>query len=539
MRSLRYHVPPPRPLVPQEVTTTLCIFGASPAGITAAIQARQLGHAVELCIPSSWLGGLTSGGLSNTDIGNKGAIGGLAREFYRRVGAHYGIAEEWRFEPHVAEQVFTTWLAEYGVVPRFDQHLAGAEVRAGRIAAAHFESGLCVRAELFIDASYEGDLLAAAGVSFATGRESNGTYGEILNGVQVRETHQFDLPIDPWRVPGQPASGLLPGILDEPLGAPGSGDQVIQAYNFRVTATRAPGRLPWPQPEGYDPLDYELLARVLARGWNQVFRKFDRLRGGKVDINNHGPVSTDWIGGSHGFPLASPAEREAIFQGHVRWQQGWFWFLAHDPRVPEGIRAEMNAWGLPADEFTDTGGWPRQLYIREARRMLADVVITEHDCRGRHRASDPIGLGAYGMDSHHGRRLLVDGRVLNEGDVQTSGGRPYPISYRAIVPRRGEATNLLVPVCLSASHIAFGSIRMEPVFMLLGQSAALAAHLALRAGVPVQQVRYEELRPLLEQAGQVVDEDCATNTAYEPEAAPPLESRAPDSTLASVAGKLG
>lgn len=530
MTLLRYHFPPPVDTVPERVETDLCIYGASPAGITAAIQARQLGHRVELCLPSAWLGGLTTGGLSNTDIGNKGSIGGLAREFYRRVGAVYGVTEEWRFEPKVAEQVLGAWLAEHGILPRFRLHLSGAICRDGQILSVHFENGLVVAAGCFIDASYEGDLLAAAGATFTVGREPNATYGEVLNGCQVRETHQFDSPIDPWVVPGQPASGLLPGVSTEPLAAPGTGDRVVQAYNFRVTGTTAADRRPWPQPAGYDPLDYELLARYLATGWNQVFRKFDPIRGHKVDINNHGPVSTDFIGGNHAFPTATPAAREAIFQQHVRWQQGLFWFLAHDPRVPAAIRTEMNRWGLPADEFIETGGWARQLYIREARRLVGDYVITEHDCRGRRQAEDPIGLGAYGMDSHNGRRLLVNGQVLNEGDVQTHGGRPYPISYRAIIPRRGEVTNLLVPVCVSASHIAYGSIRMEPVFMLLGQAAGLAAHLALSANVPVQDVDYTELRKRLEQAGQVMVWNPDQAVHYEPEAPLPPAGPSPAST---------
>jgi hypothetical protein len=340
----------------------------------------------------------------------------------------------------------------------------------------------------------------------------------MLNGVQMRDTHQFEADVDPYIIPGNPSSGLLPGINPGPPAPAGAGDDKVQAYNFRMCLTRAADRLPFPKPDGYDPLDYELLARYLQTGWSELFRKFDPVRGGKTDTNNHGAVSTDYIGGNWDFPAASWKRREEIFQAHVRWQQGLMWFLSNDERVPARWRSAMREWGLAADEFTDTGGWPYQLYIREARRMKNGRVITEHDCLGRACADDPVGLGAYAMDSHNCQRVVVDGFVRNEGDVQVCGFKPYPISYRALTPRHAEAENLLVPVCLAASHIAYGSIRMEPVFMILGQSAALAAHLALEQGCAVQDVPYAGLRRLLDESGQVTVWSEHADARYEPEA---------------------
>jgi hypothetical protein len=288
--------------------------------------------------------------------------------------------------------------------------------------------------------------------------------------------------------------------------------------------------LPFPKPEGYRPEDYELLARYLQAGWSELFKKFDPIRGKKTDTNNHGAVSTDFIGGSWRFPTATWPEREEIFQDHVRWQQGLMWFLTNDARVPDKWRMAMSRWGLAADEFVATGGWPHQLYIREARRLQGDYIITEHDCLGRTVAPDGVGLGTYAMDSHNCQRVLVDGFVRNEGDVQVSGFKPYPISYRAMTPRRLEADNLLVPVCLGASHIGYGSVRMEPVFMILGQSAALAAHLALQHDIAVQDVAYPDLRRLLDAGNQVVSwppgesENETGAILYEPEAPLPKES---------------
>ncbi len=487
----------------ETIRADVCVYGGTAAGVIAAVQAARLGRTVVLLDPAPVVGGMTTGGLSWTDFGNKQAIGGMAREFYRRCGAAYGVDEEWNFEPKVARQVFRGMLLEAGVRVYGRQFLKSVRRKAKRLAQIRMESGLRVDADMFIDATYEGDLMARAGVRYTVGRESNRKYGETLNGVQYRELHQFELPVSPYVIDGDPGSGLLPGIEAAAQEAAGTGDRRIQAYNFRLILTRDPdNRLPFPKPEGYDPREYVLTARYLAAGWKDVFGKFDPIRGGKVDKNNAGATSTDYIGANYAWPTASYIERERIFQAHVRYVSGWFWFLANDPSAPHSVRHEIRLWGLCRDEFEETGGWPYQLYVREARRMVADYVITEHDCRNTRAVPDSVGLGSYGMDSHNCRRYVRDGLVRNEGDVQVAGFPPYPISYRSIVPRRGECENLLVPVCVSASHIAYGSLRMEPVFMVLGQSAAIAADLALTGGHRVQDVPYETLRSRLEEAGQ-------------------------------------
>lgn len=509
--SPRYHTPLPPPDDGFDLSCDLCIYCANAAGVAAAVQAARLGLKVLLFNPARRTGGMSSSGLGFTDFGNKDAIGGLALEFHRRLGAHYGVEAEWRFEPHAAERVFDQMLAEVGVAPRHGHYLAAAETRGGRIVAARFDNGVRVRAACFIDASYEGDLMAAAGVSFVIGREGNLAHGETLNGAQVHDTHQFDRPVDPFVRPGDPTSGLLPGIEAGPEPVVGAGDHRVQAYNFRLCMTRDPAiRVPFPKPAGYDRRWYELLARHLAAGWDEVFWKFDRIRGAKTDTNNHGAVSSDFIGQNHAWPAASHAGRERIFQAHVTYQQGLWWFLANDPAVPPAIRAEAASWGHAGDEFTDTGHWPHQLYVREARRMLGEAVMTEAHCLSRVTCDDPIGLGAYTMDSHNCRRFVRDGRVLNEGDFQVRLPWPYGIGYGAITPRRGECANLLVPVCASATHVAYGSLRMEPVFMILAQSAAAAASLFLRDGLAaVQDVPYAELRRTLLANGQILEWDKA------------------------------
>jgi hypothetical protein len=376
-----------------------------------------------------------------------------------------------------------------------------------RLVSLTTESGLTVTAKIFIDCSYEGDLMARANVSYHVGREDNSVYGETLNGVEVRNSHQFKHATDPYKVPGDPGSGLLPGIDARGPLPNGTGDRRVQAYNFRLCLTQQPeNRLPWEKPEGYDPQDFELLARYIAAGGiNEIYGKFDKLQGNKVDKNNHGAISTDFIGQNWDYPEGDYARREEIFQAHVKWHRGFFWFLCNDERVPRDAREWMSSWGLCRDEFPETGGFSHQLYVREARRMVSDYVATEADCVHARSIEDSVGLGAYNMDSHNCRRFVEDGNVRNDGDVQVPPSGPYAISYRSIVPHAGECPNLLVPVCLGASHIAYGSIRMEPVFMILGQSAALAASLAINESCPsLQELPYERLRPLLEQAGQVL-----------------------------------
>ncbi len=500
--NLRYYFPP-ETVTPQTVSTDVCIYGGTSAGVAAALELSRLGISSVIVHPGTRLGGLSSGGLGWTDIGNKDAIHGLSREFYQRVGAKYGVSEDWTFEPSVALAVFHDMVAEAAVPVYYKAFLDDVEMSGSRITAVKMENGLRVVAGYFIDATYEGDLMAAAGVSYATGRESNSLYGETWNGQQVRPTHQFNYNVSPYVVAGNPASGLLPGI-ETTTPVIGEGDHRVQAYNFRMCLTQVTGnRIPFQKPAGYDRAWYVLLDRYLAAGFTQVFNKFDPVNNGKTDTNNHGAVSTDFIGQNYGWPDGTYQQREEIFQAHVTYQKGLMWFLANDPNVPSAIRTQMSAWGLAVDEFTETGGWPTQLYIREARRMVGDYVITEHDVRSTRLAKDSVGLAAYTMDSHNCRRFVdAAGWVRNEGDVQIGGFSPYPISYRAIVPRVGECTNLAVPVCLSASHIAFGSIRMEPVFMILAQSSACAIAQARTDNRDLRNVDIKALQTTLEIRGQ-------------------------------------
>lgn len=498
----------PAPLAERHVTADLCIYGGTSGGVVAAREAAGRGMRVVLLEPSGRLGGLTAGGLSLTDLGRREygrIVGGLAGQFYRDVGAAYGKEVEWFFEPHVAEEVFEAWIAAAGVRLFRNEFVDRADTAGTKIRALHTRSGLTVEARVFLDASYEGDLMARAGVSYRVGREANSVYGETFNGMQIRD-NRFSHLVDPWMIEGKPGSGLLAGIELGDDYQPGTGDSRIQAYNFRLCLTKSPRlRIPFAQPKNFDPGSFELMRRYLRAGWKDVFGKFDPIRGDKVDMNNHGAVSTDFIGQNHDYPEASYEEREMIFQQHAAYQQGLMWWLANDRDVPEAIRAEMAQWGLCQDEFTGTEGWPHALYVRESRRMLAGLMMAEHHCLGASVAEAPIALAGHGMDSHTCRRVVRGNTLFNEGDVQVHPLKPYPISYQSIVPREEECSNLLVTFCLGATHIAFGSIRMEPVFMVLSQSAAVAAAMAVERDLAVQEVEYATLRRALDEAGQVLE----------------------------------
>ncbi len=486
------------------------VYGGTSAGVVAAVQSARLGKTVVIVHPGKHLGGLTASGLGATDIGNKKAIGGISREFYQRLGKHYGQSESWTFEPHVAEDTYNEMVREEGISVVLEERLdlrSGVETRGRRIVNITMESGRRFAGKMFVDATYEGDLMAKAGVSYHVGRESNLVYGETLNGVQTRNAkyHQFECAIDPYIVPGDASSGLLPGIQAGGPGEEGSGDHRVQAYCFRMCLTNAPdNRLPFPKPDSYDPLRYELLLRYLKAGHWTVLKLSKAMPNQKTDTNNKGAFATDNIGMNYGYPEGDYDTRARIFEEHKNYQQGLMWFLANDPRVPSAFQDEVRQWGLPKDEFIDNGGWPHELYVREARRMVSDYVMTQHDCEGRAEIDDAIGLAAYTMDSHHVQRYVKDGRVWNEGDVEVGGFSPYPIAYRSIRPRRKECENLLVPVCVAASHIAFGSIRMEPVFMVLGQSAATAACMAIDRNVALQDLDVAELQRILRRDGQVL-----------------------------------
>lgn len=491
----------------------VCVYGGNAAGVAAAVSAAEEGKRVVLLHPGAFLGGMTTGGLSYTDIGNTSAIGGFARRLYTSIGHHYHREISWVFEPRVASVELDRVLSASGVFVRLGEYIAYANVKRRRLTEIGMLSGLRVRAQVFIDTTYEGDLMAAAGVPYAVGRESREEFGEEYAGVQVMETHQFDVAVSPYVDAGRRESGLLPmvrPVLDrDHLDAmAGRGDRSVQAYNFRVCmTTNESNRVPFPKPPGYDESHYLLAARWLQETGDDIFTKFDFIAEGKTDTNNHGAVSTDYIGGSHAWPEADYRTRELIFQDHLRYQQGLHWFMANDERVPEPVRREYSRWGLAADEFVESGHWPHQLYVREARRMRGDLVLTEHHCLGRKRAGEPIGLASYQMDSHNCNRLAVGDTVLNEGDVQVKLPAPYPIPYRAIVPPEGTCDNLLVPVALSATHIAYGSVRMEPVFMILGESAAVAACQAIEIGAPVGEISYHHLEKRLRERGQVLESD--------------------------------
>jgi hypothetical protein len=531
-------------------TYDVVIYGATSAGVSAAIQASRMGRSVALVGPDKHIGGLSSGGLGQTDSGDKSVIGGISREFYQRIKRHYDQPSAWTrqqpqqfqgyhsdsdamwgFEPHVAEQVFRGFLDESTVEVFLQEWLdrsAGVSMQADKIESIRMLSGKDFAGRIFIDATYEGDLLAAAGISYTVGREDNSQYGENYNGVHTSIEgrglghHQFVVGVDPFVIPGDPNSGLLPFIDPEGPGHEGQGDTRVQAYNFRMCLTDDPdNRIPFVKPAAYDELWYELLLRNFEAGAQGALAPkpdYTSSSGAvripwinspmpnrKTDTNNQGAVSTDFIGQNYEYPDASYEERTEIIARHKLWQQGIMWTLANHPRVPEKIRHEVARWGLARDEFSDNDHWPHQIYVRESRRMVGHFVLNENHLRGRQAVAQPVGMGSYNIDSHHVQRYVTaDHQVRNEGDIEVSPGAPYPIDYRSLAPKRSECSNLLVPVCISCSHIAYGSVRMEPVFMILGQAAATAASLAIDDEVAVQAVDYSKLRQRLTNDGQIL-----------------------------------
>lgn len=513
------------------------IYGGSSGGVAAAIQTARMGKKAVLIEPTKFLGGLTTGGLGATDIGNKKAIGGISREFYANIFTYYNEAARWKqqtreeyfarrphgntskettmwtFEPHAATEVYDAMLARVKdqVTIVFGERLnlkSGVVKKGPRIVKIVMESGREFEGAMFIDATYEGDLMAKAGVSYHVGREPNAQYGETINGLQMAgaKHHQFVKNVDPYVKPGDPSSGLLWGVTPMPEGKDGDGDKRIQAYNFRMCNTDAPdNRVPFPKPENYDEKQFELLLRNFEAGDERKPWAPTPMPNRKTDTNNNFAFSTDNIGMNYDYPDGDHATRAKIWKAHEDYQKGLMWTLANHPRVPEAIRAYYSQWGLAKDEFADNGHWPRQMYVREARRMIGGYVMSEQNCKRRVIVEDSVGMGAYNMDSHHTQRYVTkEGFARNEGDIQI-GVRPYPISYRSITPKASECTNLLVPICLSASHISYGSIRMEPVFMVMGQSAATAAVLAIENSVTLQKLDYAKLKERLLADGQVLD----------------------------------
>lgn len=519
--------------------TEVVVYGGTSGGVMTAVQVAQMGHEVILIAPHKHLGGMSSSGLGFTDTGNKAVIGGLSREFYQRVYTHYQDTAAWNwqkksnygnrgqgtkaidgdkrtmwiFEPHVAEKLFDNFVKENDIKIYRQEKLDrqnGVAMQNGRIQSVSMLSGKTFCADMFVDATYEGDLMAAAGVSYHVGRESTEKYDEKWNGVQkgvFHHGHHFKSKISPYKEPGVSTSGVLPRISTEDPGKNGSGDKKIQAYCFRTCLTKVDAnKVPIPKPESYDPSQYELLLRVYEHGWRETFRKFDAIPNHKTDVNNHGPFSFDNIGKNYDYPEASYERRQEIVEEHRQYQQGLLYFLGHNPRMPDEVHNEMKKWGLAADEFEDNNHWPYQLYIREARRMKGEFVMTEHEVMGRRDVPHPVGMGSYTMDSHNTQRYITkEGYVQNEGDIGVHPPKPYQIAMGALLPKEEDCRNLLVPVAVSSSHIAFGSIRMEPVFMILGQSAGTMAGLALEQEIPIHQLAYSDLRKRLLKDGQVLE----------------------------------
>lgn len=497
----------------KKITYDICVYGATSAGIIAAYTAKMQGKSVILLEPSNHIGGLTTGGLGQTDIGNKYAITGLSRDFYRKIGQHYGKFEQWTFEPKVASDIFNSYLKKADIKVFTKKQLINVIKSKSMIRQIDLldenKQRMLVTAKYFLDCTYEGDLMAMAGVTFTVGREDNKQYGETWNGVQMLDKHQFPDGIDPFKTLGDSTSGLLWGISSEKLAPKGSGDQKVQAYNFRMCLTDSvENMVPIEAPDDFDPSHYELLLRYIDKKQpielNWALMHLQPMPNRKLDINNSGPFSSNLIGGNYNYPNANYDERKIIQKKHENHIKGFFYFLGNDPRVPAHLRAEMKKWGYPKDEYLNNNHFSPQMYVREARRMISEVVMTEKHCVGTQTVTDGIGLAAYTMDSHNTQRIVVKDangkyQVKNEGDVQMGLGGldPYPISYRALLPRKSECTNLLVPVCLSASHIAFGSIRMEPVFMVLAQSAATAAVLAMDSKKGLHELNVTKLQEIL------------------------------------------
>ena len=525
----------------------IVIYGGTSAGIAAAIQASRMEKTVIVLEPGNRVGGLTTGGLGQTDIGNKQAIGGISREFYQNIKKYYSNPDHWKwqeqmeyldggqtrtgkhedamwtFEPSAALEVYHDMLQQESIEVIYNQRLdreQGVRKKEGSIVSISMESGEVFHGHMFIDATYEGDLMAAAGISYTTGREGNDQYGENLNGVQANDTsltllgtvsangrnHNFVEGVDPYIIEGDKSSGVLPYIDVAGPGEPGAGDHRVQAYCFRMCLTEHPeNRIPFTRPGDYNELNYELLIRNYEAGFSYVPWINSKMPNKKTDSNNRTGFSTDFIGQNYHYPEASYKEREEITADHRSYQQGLMWTLANHPRIPEEIRAEVSRWGTCKDEFEREDGWQQQLYVREARRMVSDLVMTQKHCEAIDVVEDVVGMAAYGMDSHNVQRYITkEGYVRNEGNVEAHVKGPYPVSYRSIIPKASECDNLFVPVCLSATHIAFGSIRMEPVFMVMGQSAATAACMAIDDGIPVHELGYEKLKEQLIKDKQIL-----------------------------------
>jgi hypothetical protein len=508
-----YAAPQPRP-----AQADLIVYGGTASGVMTAYSAALEGLHVVLLEPGSHLGGMVTGGLSATDTAHFQIIGGYARDFYTEAAAHYGVHDllkrsDWLSEPHVDEAIFTAWLKRAGVEVHFHERLResqGVKKTGTHVVSVTTEDGKTWRAKVFADCTYEGDLMAQSKISYTVGRESTKVYGEDLAGVRVdTPKHQFQ-----WKVSAYDEQHhLLPYVDPGPMGANGEGDKKVQSYNFRLILTKdSANRLPWTKPEGYDASRFALLARYLKSfeehmhrlpGMQDVMNPV-AIPAGKADFNNNGPFSTDYIGKSWTYPDANYKERQRIWKEHLLYTESFLWFLSQDSQVPSSLREEVNTWGRAKDEFADTDHWPNQLYIREGRRLVGEYVMKQSDLQTDRTKTDSIGMGSYNSDSHNIQRVaMADGSVRNEGDVQVPV-QPYEISFRAILPKPAEADNLLVPVCLSASHVAYSSVRMEPQYMIIGQAAGVAAALAISADESVQKIDVPTLQRRLRTHGAIL-----------------------------------
>lgn len=514
------------------------IYGGTSAAIASAVQLVRMNKSVLIVCPEKHIGGLSSSGLGFTDLGNKEVIGGISKEFYQEVYKHYqnkdawnwqpreeygnegqgttAIDDEfktmWTFEPHVAEQIFENFIRENNISIHRDKWLdreKGVKVANGKITSIAMLDGTIYKAKIFIDATYEGDLMAAAGVNYHVGREANSVYNEQWNGVQkgvYHHSHNFqELNISPYIIPGDSTSGVLTRIATGRIGENGSGDNGVQAYNYRLCTTNAEGNIvPFEKPENYDPAQYELLRRIFKGGRHSMFGG-GKIPNKKRDVNNVGPFSSDNIGMNYEYPEASYEKRKEILKEHIDYHKGLLYFWGHDESVPERFRTSIKKWGLAKDEFTDNGHWPYQIYVREARRMIGEFVMTDNEILGKSKVLKPIGMGSYAMDSHNVQRYITkEGYVQNEGDLGIEPDAPYQIHLGTILPKQEECRNLLVSAAVSSSHIAFGSIRMEPVFMILGQSAGTLAGMAINEDQEIHEVDYDSLKNKLLKDGQVL-----------------------------------
>lgn len=491
------------------------VYGGTAAGVAMAISAAKEGASVALLEPTKHIGGMVTGGLGRTDLGNKKCIGGFPLDFYKRLGKHYNKPIEWYPEPHVAEDMLNAMIKEANVPVFYEHQLLehdGVTLDSdGSIKSIKMENGKVYTAEIFADCSYEGDLMAKSGVTYTFGRESQDEYGEELAGVRERTPlHQFKVDVKATGDDGK----LLPEVQDGPKGKTGSADKKVQAYNYRLCMTKVDdNKVSFPKPAGYDPARYELLGRWIQATIDQSgttptvskLMRTSKIQNDKTDTNNYGAISTDYIGGNWGYPDATYAERAEIVQDHYDYTAGFFYFLGNDPSVPKELRDEMNLWGLAKDEFQDTNNWPRQLYVRESRRMVGEYVMSQADIQTSRTKPDSIGMGSYNSDSHNVQRFMnADGFAENEGDMQVKV-KPYEIPYRIMLPKKGEVDNLLVPVGMSASHVAYSTVRMEPQYMILGQAAGVAAAMASKNDSAVHDVDTDKLGKRLAELGAVLE----------------------------------